>query len=117
MGAPEFTSSRTGPPPNSLEETHLVGLGCGEAVVPVRTLAMAPLNTLSVALLAQQLPSLSTFSRDQTDGEGETIDEWLERLKLVVGACGWDNQMKLVNVATCLRGSASRFYRSYTPQQ
>lgn len=79
-----------------------MGLVCGEAVVRVRTLAVAPLNTLSMALLAQQLPSLPTFSGDQTDGEGETIDEWLERLELIAGACRRNNQAKLVNVATRL---------------
>ena len=114
MGAPEFT------PTSEIQSTDTqgaTGLGCGEAVVPVSTLAAAPLNTLSMALLAQQLPSLPNFSGDQSDGDGETINDWLERLELVAGACGWDDQAKLVNVATRLRGSASRFYRSCTPQQ
>ena len=81
------------------------------------TLAAAPLNTLSMAPLAQQLPSLPNFSGDQSDGDGEGTNDWLERLKLVAGACGWDDQAKLVSVATCFRGSASCFYRCCTPQQ
>lgn len=94
------------------------GPGCGgEAVAPVSTLAAAPSTTLSMALLAQQLPSLPNFSGDQSDGDGEGVDDWLERLKLVAGACGWDDQAKLVSVATRLRGSASWFYRCCTPQQ
>ena len=51
------------------------------------------------------------------DGEGESIDDWLERLELVAATCHWEEQAKLVNVAARLRGSASRFYRCCTPQQ
>jgi len=51
------------------------------------------------------------------DGDGENFSEWLERLELVANTCRWDNQARLVNVATRLRGSASRFYCSCTPQQ
>ena len=81
------------------------------------SLAPTHLNTLSAVLLAQQLPPLPNFSGDQVEGEGETIDDWLERLELVAVTCHWEEQAKLVNVAAHLRGSASRFYRSCTPQQ
>ena len=91
--------------------------GCGAAVEPVSTLVATPFDTLSMALLAQQLPSLPCFSGEQMDGDGENFSEWLEWLELVANTCRWDNQAKLVNVATRLRGSASRFYRSCTPQQ
>ena len=91
--------------------------GEGEAVEPVSTLAVAPLDALLVALLAQQLPTLPTFNGENLDGDGESFSEWLERLELVASTCKWDDQAKLVNVATCLRGIASRFYRSCTPQQ
>lgn len=120
VGAAEFIPSSCESQPTDIQEetvTLPTGPGCGEAVVPVPTLAAAPLNTLSMALLAQQLPSLPNFSGDQADGDGDTIDDWLERLELVAGICGWDDQAKLVNVATRLRGSASRFYRSCPPQQ
>ena len=40
-----------------------------------------------------------------------------KRVELVASACRWDDQAKLVNVATHLRGTASRFYRSCKPQQ
>ena len=36
---------------------------------------------------------------------------------MVAATCHWDDQTKLVNTATRLRGSASRFYRSCSPQQ
>ena len=80
-------------------------------------LASTHLNTLSAVLLAQQLPPLPNFSGDQVEGEGETIDDWLERLELVAVTCHWEEQAKLVNVAARMRGSASWFYRSCTPQQ
>ena len=91
--------------------------GGGEAVEPVPTLVAAPSDTLTVALLAQQLPSLPNFNGENVEGDGESFSDWLERLELVATACKWDNQAKLVNVATHLRGTASRFYRSCTPQQ
>ena len=91
--------------------------GCGAAVEPVSTLVATPFDTLSMALLAQQLPSMPCFSGEQMDGDGENFSEWLEWLELVANTCRWDNQAKLVNVATHLCGSASRFYRSCTPQQ
>ena len=91
--------------------------GGGEAVKPVPTLVAAPSDPLTVALLAQQLPSLPNFNGKNVEGDGESFSDWLERLELVATACKWDNQAKLVNVATRLRGTASRFYRSCTPQQ
>ena len=57
-----------------------------------------------MALLAQQLPSLPNYSGDNADADGEGFNEWLERLELVATTCGWDDQAKLVNVATRLRG-------------
>lgn len=78
---------------------------------------MTPLHTLSMALLAKQLLSLPNFSGDQLDGDGESFSEWPERLELVASACHWDDQARLVNTATRLHRSASRFYRSYTTQQ
>ena len=82
-----------------------------EAVV---TLDVAPLEALSVALLAQQLPLLPNFSGEHLDGDGENFSEWLE---LVASTCRWDDRTKLLNVATRLWGSASHFYPSCTPQQ
>ena len=88
--------------------------GEGEAMEPVSTLVAA---SLTVALLAQQLPSLPNFNGENVEGDGESFSDWLERLELVATACKWDNQAKLVNVATRLRGTATRFYQSCTPQQ
>ena len=109
-------------PLDSVGDTANVPLGMqseggGEAVVPVPTLAAAPLEALSVALLAQQLPSLPNFTGEHLDGDRENFVEWLERFELVASTCRWDDQTKLVNVATRLRGSASCFYCSCTPQQ
>ena len=57
------------------------------------------------------------FNGENLEGDGESFSDWLERLELVASTCKWDNQAKLVNVATRLRGTASRFYRSCTPLQ
>jgi hypothetical protein len=77
----------------------------------------APMDQLSTALLAQQLPSLPNFTGDNIDNDSETFTEWIERLELVSSVGRWNDQTKLVNVATRLRGSASRFYRTCSPQQ
>ena len=50
---------------------------------PVSTLAVTPYETLSMALLAQQLPSLPCFSEKHTNGDSENFSEWLECLELV----------------------------------
>ena len=81
------------------------------------TLAAAPLDALSVSLLAQHLSTLPNFNGEDLEGDGESFGDWLERLELVASTCKWDDQVKLMNVATHLRGTASRFYRSCTPQQ
>ena len=47
----------------------------------------------------------------------ESFGEWIERLELVANVGRWNDQTKLVNVATRLRGSAARFYRSCLPQK
>ena len=119
LDAPVFNPVQGTTPPvgNTSTEFNQRETRGGEAVVPVPTLAAAPLGTLSAVLLAQQLPSLPNFTGDQIDGDGESIDDWLERLELVAATCCWVEQAKLVNVAARLRGSASRFYRSCTPQQ
>ena len=124
-GAPVFLPPTDTIPPTRpagpLSSTHVHVSwspgGGGVAVEPVPTLAATPLDTLSMALLAQQLPSLPSFSGEQQDGDGENFSEWLERIELVANTCRWDDQAKLVNVATRLRGPASRFYRSCTPRQ
>ena len=89
----------------------------GAAVEPVSSQVATPLNTISMALFAQQLPTLPNFNGDHVDGDGESVDDWLERLEQVGRGCSWDDQARLVNVATRLRGEASRFYQSCTPQQ
>ncbi len=60
------------------------------------------LDPLSSAILGQQLPPLPKFTGD-TQGEEERFDERLEVVALVYR---WNNQAKLVNLITHLRGSA-----------
>ena len=72
---------------------------------------------LSMALLAQQLPPLSKFTGDNLDEDSESVSEWLEQTELVAEGCGWNEQAKLFSVVARLRGTASGFYRSCTPQQ
>ena len=51
------------------------------------------------------------------EGDGETFLEWIEQFELVAGICSWNDQAKLVNLTTRLRGQAYSFYRTCNPQQ
>ena len=53
----------------------------------------------------------------ETQGDGEEIDDWLDRFQMVAEVCQWSPQAKLVNLATRLSGQAYAFYRSCTPRQ
>ena len=89
-----------------------------EATAALRpSIVSTPSDTLTMALLAQQLPPLPNFTGDNLDADGESFEDWLERLELVATTCHWNDQTKLVNIATRLRGSASCFYRSCPPHQ
>ena len=75
-----------------------------------------PPSLLNPALLAHQLPPLKPFV-GETQGDGEEIDDWLDRFQMVAEVCQWSPQAKLVNLATRLSGQAYAFYRSCTPRQ
>ena len=73
---------------------------------------------MSTALFAHQLPPLSKFDGcTGPGGEGETVKEWLEQFELVAGVCKWDNQTKLVNLVTRLRGETYAFFKSCSAQE
>ncbi len=73
--APAFipASVTLGSTPTSVSASQQ-GPGGGEAMEPVSTLAAAPLDALSVALLAQQLPSLPNFNGEILEGDGESFN-------------------------------------------
>ena len=73
--------------------------------------------TAAPALVAQHLPPLSMFSGGQGDSEVETFHEWLEQLEMVAAACQWNEQGKLVNLTTRLKGLAYAFLCTCTPSQ
>ena len=56
-------------------------------VVPER----ASVDSLSLALLSQQIPPLPKFSSEDQDGDGETFEDWKEQLELIAHACQWNN--------------------------
>ena len=71
---------------------------------------------LTPALLAQQLPPLKPFSGEERE-EGEEISDWLDRFQMIAEVCHWNQQAKLVNLATRLSGQAYAFYQSCSSQQ
>ena len=79
--------------------------------------ALANLQPATPYLLGQQLPPMSKFSGEDMEGDGETFLEWIEQFELVAGICSWNDQAKLVNLTTRLRGQAYSFYRTFNPQQ
>lgn len=62
------TSNSMPPPPGRVSLS--VANGCAGKVV---TLAVTPLDTLSITLLAKQLPSLPNYTGDHLDGDGERV--------------------------------------------
>ena len=74
-----------------------------------------PKSTASHAMLGNQVPPRAAFSGEEKDGI--TFRDWHEQLELVAGLCGWSDRVKLVNVATRLKGVAYAFYRSCTATQ
>lgn len=111
------TSLTTGGESATHEESPVTSEEATVSVPTLPTLPIAPLDALSMSLLAQQLPPLPNFIGDRLDEDGETFEEWLERLELIAATCHWDERAKLVNIATRLRGPALRFYRTCSPQQ
>ena len=79
-----------------------------------------PAETVSPSSLitTQRLPPpLTKFSGDEASADGETFVDWLEQFEMVASLLGWGAQAKLVNLVTRLKGPASSFYRSCTPEQ
>ena len=70
-------------------------------------------STLSQALLAHQVPPLPVFS-GKSDGIRGSFSEWHEQLEMVANVCRWSEQVKLMNIATRLKGEAYAFYHSCT---
>ena len=73
-------------------------------------------TVLSQALLAHQAPPLPVFS-GEGDGIGGSFSKRHEQLEMVASMCHWSEQVKLVNIATRLKGEAYDFYRSCTSTQ
>ena len=67
--------------------------------------------------MVQQLPPLSKFNGDTIEGEEQSFTDWIEQLELIAEAYRWNDQAKLVNLVTRLRGQAYSFYRSCTQDQ
>ena len=53
---------------------------------------------------SDQVPPLAAFSGEEKDGIN--FRNWHEQLELVAGLCGWSDRVKLVNIATRLKGVA-----------
>ena len=88
--APEFTlpgglSSHTEPGTSTTRrESAPQPITSEEATASIPTLPIAPMNTLSMSLPAQQLPPLPNFIGDRLEEDGENFEQWLERLELIV---------------------------------
>ena len=92
--------------PQGIRAQHLV-----DRVSPVCN------ESVTSALLAQQLPPLPRFSGEVNDGDIDTFQDWLERFEMIAGVCGWSPQAKLVDLVTRLQGQAYTFFHFCTAQQ
>ena len=105
------------PPCGARTGTSESPLIAGEQTSTVQDQVNTATVQLSQALLAQQLPSIPKFTGEERQQGGETIEDWKEQFEMVATLGGWDEQAKLVNLITRLRGQAYAFYRSCTLQQ
>ena len=70
-------------------------------------------ESVTSALLAQQLPLLPKFSGEVSDGDMDTFQDWLEQFEMIAGVCGWSPQARLVNLVARLQGQAYLFLFMY----
>ena len=64
----------------------------------VSAAAEAEPNTVSQAMLANQVPPLATFSGEGRDGV--TFSDWHEQSDLIAGQCGWSDRVSAVFFTT-----------------
>ena len=57
----------------------------------------------------QQLPPISKFGGEDSYGEGESFEDWIEQFKTVANMYKWDAQARLVNLTTCLKAKLILF--------
>ena len=112
----ETAVSLASSPPTRVTTSIPIHISADSPIPPRETLCN-PADPLSLALMAQQLPPLSKFNGDDTGGEEQGFTDWIEQLELVGEVCRWNDQAKLVNLVTRLRGQAYNFYRSCTQDQ
>ena len=63
-------------------------------------------ESVTSALLVQQLPPLPRFSGEVSDGDMDTFQDCLERFEIIAGVFGSSPQAKLVNLVTRSQGQA-----------
>ena len=70
-------------------------------------------GTASHAMVTNQVTPLAAISGKEKDG----ITFEIGKLELIAGLCGWSDNVKLVIVATRLKGVVYAFYRSCSATQ
>ena len=106
---------------------HIVKLEVDRGSIPAQwwmCIAPSTLNALTMslvepsishALLANQVPLLANFFGE--DRDGVTFADWHEQLELIAGLCRWSDHVKLVNLATRLKGIAYALHSLCTATQ
>ena len=59
--------------------------------------------------LGQQLLPISKLSEENLE---VTVFKWMKQLELVANMCGLNDQVKLINLTTHLRGQGYAFYQT-----
>ena len=65
------------------------------------------------AFIGSQLPPLASFCGGTSEGEGESIESWLERFLLVASTYKWNPQFEMPNLVMRLEEA---FYQSCPPE-
>ena len=81
--------------PAPIAETSTAGTVEG---LPIHTTLVPYMSMMS----GQQLPPISKFSGEDSDGEGESFEDWIEQFESIANMYHGDAQARLVNLTTCL---------------
>ena len=81
--------------PSSIAETSVARTVDG---IPIHS-TLAPYLSM---IPGQQLPPISKFSGEDSDGEGKSFEDWIEQFDAVANMYQWDMQARLVNLTTHL---------------
>ena len=98
---------------DSLVRTH--DLDLSTELTPT-TDPSAPTERIGCSMPMIHLSQAPPITKYGGNSNSKTLKEWYEQFELVAAACGWNDKLKLANLATQLHGQAYASYQTCTSQ-